>query len=165
MAALFLAVVVPAGSIAAAGHFDGLYGQDPYAYLDYATGPLSDSLRQLRPPPFYWPPGYPLLLTGASLVLRSGALAGQIISLVGGGLVAIFTALLGAEVWRTYQTAASSATRSREVSVVAILAGLLAALNGQLWQSSVVVMADTTGLAMATAGTWLLVRYARQKQL
>jgi hypothetical protein len=163
--ALFLAVVVPAGSIAVAGHFDGLYGQDPYAYLDYATGPLADSLRHLRPPPpFYWPPGYPLLLALATLVIGSGALAGQVVSLVAGGLVAVFTALLGAEVWRANQTPGSDATTSREVTAVTFLAGLLTGLAGQLWQSSVVVMADTTGLAMASAGAWALVRYSRQKQ-
>src|SRR5215211_2689480 len=31
-ALLFLAVVVPAGMMAAVGRFDGLYGQDPFAY-------------------------------------------------------------------------------------------------------------------------------------
>ena len=44
---------------------------------------------------------------------------------------------------------------------VPLLAGLLAALVGQLWQSSVVVMADTTGLASATIGMWALARYGR----
>ena len=43
--------------------FDGLYGQDPFAYYDYATGPLRSALLALQlPPPFTWPPGYPLSL-------------------------------------------------------------------------------------------------------
>jgi hypothetical protein len=42
-----------------------------------------------------------------------------------------------------------------------MLAGLLVALCGQLWQSSIVVMADTTGLALATFSAWALVRYAK----
>jgi 4-amino-4-deoxy-L-arabinose transferase-like glycosyltransferase len=43
---------------------------------------------------------------------------------------------------------------------LALLAGLLSALCGQLWQSGIVVMADTTGLALATFSAWALVRYA-----
>ena len=40
--------------------FDGLYGQDAFAYYDYATGPLRAALLSLKlPPPFTWPPGSP----------------------------------------------------------------------------------------------------------
>ncbi|HET8628142.1 MAG TPA: hypothetical protein VFL91_12015, partial [Thermomicrobiales bacterium] len=35
-------------------------------------------------------------------------------------------------------------------------------LCGQVWQSSVVVMADTAGLAAATGGAWALARYGRR---
>jgi hypothetical protein len=45
------------------------------------------------------------------------------------------------------------------------VAGLLVALGGQLWQSSMVVMADTTGLAMATLAAWAVVRYSRGQAL
>jgi hypothetical protein len=262
LALLFLSVVVPAGGIAAAGHFDGLYGQDPYAYLDYATGPLAETLRHLQPPPpFYWPPGYPLLVTLASAIVGSGALAGQIVSLVAGGAVAVFTALLAGDVWHAgtegpfersstdsfsrwervrvrafpphwlrqrYRilpmTKSEAARLSREspgsadpwparvgprarpeanapgaglrpdgfadriespalpggkspadnlevdlpriddAIVVSLVAGLVTALNGQLWQSSIVIMSDTTGLALATIGVWSLVRYRRRNR-
>src|SRR5215831_18934092 len=43
---------------------------------------------------------------------------------------------------------------------MALLAGALVAVSGQLWQSSIVVMADTTGLALATFSAWALVRFA-----
>jgi 4-amino-4-deoxy-L-arabinose transferase-like glycosyltransferase len=49
--------------------------------------------------------------------------------------------------------------------VMAVLAGALVALCGQLWQSSIVVMADTTGLALATLSAWALVRYNRTGRL
>jgi 4-amino-4-deoxy-L-arabinose transferase-like glycosyltransferase len=42
-----------------------------------------------------------------------------------------------------------------------MLAGLIVAVTGQLLQSSLVVMADTLGLAAATAGAWALARYRR----
>ncbi|HEX5416395.1 MAG TPA: hypothetical protein VFZ25_12070, partial [Chloroflexota bacterium] len=167
LAALFLAVVLPAGGIARAGHFDGLYGQDPYAYLDYATGPLVDSLRHFTPPPpFYWPPGYPLLLALTSFAIGNGPLAGQIVSLLAGGLVPVFTALLAGEVWSEGFLKHPDASAARlEAPAVSLMAGLVAAFAGQLWQSSVVVMADTTGLALATLGVWALVRYRRRARL
>jgi hypothetical protein len=166
-ALLFLAVVVPAGAIAFAGRFDGLYGQDPYAYLDYATGPLAAALRQFRPPPpFYWPPGYPLLIAIAGLVAGAGPFAGQVVSLIAGGLVPVFTALLAGEVWSANRPEQldRDGLSSRNATTTAFVAGLVTALSGQLWQSSVVVMADTTGLAMAGLGTWALVRYGRVGQ-
>lgn len=155
--------------------FDGLYGQDPYAYYDYATGLLRQALLQFQPPPpFTWPPGYPLLVALASLWLGTTPLAGQITSLLAAALVPVFTALLASEVWsrsldRVLESpeAGSWGHRSGDhlsritFHAVPLLAGLLAALTGQLWQSSVVVMADTTGLAAATLGMWALARYGR----
>jgi len=130
--------------------FDGLYGQDPYAYYSYAVGPLRDSLIAGNPlPPFYWPPGYPILVALLSFVVGTAPLAGQLVSVAGGALVAIFTLLLAREVWVT----------DGDRSPVPWLAGLIAGFAGQLWQSSVVVMADTTGLAAVTLALWALVRY------
>ncbi|MBV9547746.1 MAG: glycosyltransferase family 39 protein, partial [Chloroflexi bacterium] len=140
-------VVVGAGVFAGVRRFDGLYGQDAFAYFDYATGPLRHALLTLEPwPPFFWPPGYPLLVSLASMLLGQTPLAGQLVSLLMGGVAAAFTYLL-----------------ARELDLEgAAFAGLLVALCGQVWQSSVVVMSDTTGLATATVGIWALARYARR---
>ncbi|MDW8269464.1 MAG: hypothetical protein RMN24_09890, partial [Anaerolineae bacterium] len=148
---LALPVLVPAGLAWRAG-FDGLYGQDAYAYFDYAVGPLTTALRAGQlPPPFFWPPGYPLLV--ALLAMATGPLpqVGQLISLLAGMLTVMATVWLAAAVWPW------SSTRT----VGAVLAGLLTACVGQLWQSSVVVMADTTGLAAATVGMAAWCRYGR----
>ena len=132
--------------------FDGLYGQDSYGYFNYATGPLLDNLLALRsPPPFHWPPGYPLLVAWVALVIGRIPLAGQLVSILAGTLVPVFTGLLAQELW--------SDPRTRRV--VPLLAATLTALVGQLWQSSVVVMADTTALAAVTLGMWSLARYGR----
>lgn len=132
------------------GGFDGLYGQDAYAYLAYSVGPLRESLLRLQPPPpFYWPPGYPLAVAFVSLVLGPIARAGQLVSLAAGLAAAALTALLAREVWP-------------ERPRVAALAGLLVALSPQLWQSSIAAMSDTTALAAATLGAWALVRYDRR---
>lgn len=76
-------------------------------------------------------------------------------SLAAGALVPVFTALLAQELWPAARRAARFAV------TVPVVAGLLVAFTGQLWQSSVVVMADTLGLCAATAGVWALARYGR----
>jgi hypothetical protein len=133
--------------------FDGLYGQDAYAYFDYATMSVRDSILHLRPlEAFFWPPGYPLLVALVSLATGPQPVAGQVVSVVMGALVPVFTALLARELWP-------------DDVATPVLAGVLVALSGQLWQSSVVVMADTTGLALATLAALALLRYARSGRL
>jgi 4-amino-4-deoxy-L-arabinose transferase-like glycosyltransferase len=116
------------------------------------------------PPPFFWPPGYPLLVALLSFVLGRVPLAGQLVGLAAGAVVPVFTALLAKELWPAAERETSGArfgTGARFAAVVPLVAGLLVAFTGQLWQSSVVVMADTVGLAAATAGVWALARYGR----
>ncbi len=147
-----LLVLLPVAVLCLAGGFDGLYGQDPYFYFDYAVGPLRASLLALRPlPPFFWPPGYPLLVGLASLVTGPTPLSGQAVSLLLGAAAVVFTHLLAEEVW----------PRTR---LVPLAAALLVACHPQVWQSSAVVMADTTGLAAAALGAWALARYGRVRR-
>lgn len=153
------ASLLPAVPVAAVGvlvialtGFDGLYGQDAYAYYEYATGPLLDSMRGLDPPPpFFWPPGYPLLVAVGTWLLTPTPLVGQAVSLLAAATVPVLTVLLAREVWH----------RNPGAWPVALTAGVLMGVLGQLWQSGVVVMADTTGLAAAAAGAWAATRYAR----
>ena len=66
---LLLGLPILLVGVAVLPRFDGLYGQDPFAYYDYATGPLRSALLALQlPPPFTWPPGYPLLVALASFL-------------------------------------------------------------------------------------------------
>lgn len=145
-----LALAGVAGALAASRGFDGLYGQDAYAYFDYSTTSVRQSLQHLQPlPAFFWPPGYPVLVALASFVVGPTPLAGQLVSLLMGALVPLFTVLLARELWP-------------EDELTAVLAGAVAAVAGQLWQSSIVVMSDTAGLALATFSAWALVRYVRR---
>ncbi len=152
-------LVAAAGLVALAlTRFDGLYGQDSFAYFDYATGPLRQGLLHLQPPPpFFWPPGYPLLVALMSVVVGIIPLAGQIVSITAGAAVPAFTLLLAAEMGRAGNTKATN----QHWYFVPLVAGLIVAATGQLLQSSLVVMADTLGLATATAGAWAFVRYRR----
>jgi 4-amino-4-deoxy-L-arabinose transferase-like glycosyltransferase len=156
-------VVLLAGcalAVLALTRFDGLYGQDSFAYFHYATGPLRQSLARWQlPPPFFWPPGYPLMVAAMSAVVGVAPIAGQIVSVAAGAAVPAFTILLARELG-TDERAGLPVARDRWLPV-SLLAGLIAAVTGQLLQSSLVVMADTLGLAAATAGTWAMARYRR----
>ena len=152
-----LALVTLVAAMGVAGRFDGLYGQDPYAYYNYAVGPLRDSLRTLQPPPpFFWPPGYPILVALTSFVVGTTPVAGVGVSLLMGVVAVACTALLAEEVWSTAQPGGRGPSR-----LVPVAAGLMMACHPQLWQSSAVVMADTTGVGAAALGAWALARYAR----
>ena len=138
--------------------FDGLYGQDSFAYFHYATGPLRQGLLHRQPPPpFFWPPGYPLLVAAMSVLVGIIPLAGQIVSVAAGAAVPAFTVLLAAEMGKSDHPMATNP----RWQLVPLVAGLIVAVTGQLLQSSLVVMADTLGLALATAGAWAFVRYRR----
>jgi hypothetical protein len=134
--------------------FDGLYGQDAYAYYAYART-LYAALAALQAPPlFWWPLGYPGLLAAAFALDGVNIAAAQAVTLLAGALVApcayALTRALAAPPWR---------------EIAGWTAGLLCALGGQLLQSSVVIMADAPALLWATLAAWLLVRYARQRNL
>jgi hypothetical protein len=184
-----LVLAAPA-AVAALGGFDGLYGQDSFAYHNYAAGPLREYLREpwnRGLPPFYWPPGYPLLVALLVSVLGNVTLAGQALSLFMAGMAAVCTGLLARELQHQVDgatpernnprverprsilriEASGESVQSLQPSArlphfVPLAAGLLVACTGQLWQSAVVVMADTTGLAAAVLGAWALARYARR---
>ena len=107
------------------------------------------------PPPFWWPPGYPFLVALASFAVGRVALAGQLVSLAAAASVPVSTALLARELWP------AARGEVRRLPTVPLVAGLLVAFTGQLWQSGVVVMADTVALAAASAGVAALARYGR----
>lgn len=155
--------------------FDGLYGQDAYAYYGYASGPLRQNLLAFDAlPPFYWPPGYPLLMALVSFITGVTPLAGQIVSLLSGAMVVAFTGLLAIELWApqifatNYTNYTNQPRKIRKICEISgrnkqrsVVAALIVALTPQLWQSSAVVMPDTTALASATLGVWALARYGR----
>jgi len=94
-----IALGVGAALIAWRHRFDGLYGQDPFAYYAYAVGPLRESLAHGRPlPPLYWPPGYPLLIIVVASLIGTTPFAGQVVSLLAGAAVPTLTAWLAWEV-------------------------------------------------------------------
>ncbi len=122
--------------------FDGLYGQDAYAYFAQAQA-MQEWLATGAPlPAFFWPLGYPLLLAGKFAVLGATAATGQAVSLLMGAALAPLACAL-----------ARAAGVNRPG---AALAGLLLAANGQAIQSSLVLMADVPALVWASLSAGLL---------
>ena len=136
------------GLIIATG-FNGLIGQDAYAYFGYVLDSLVvDGALVFPPPPFPFPPGYPYLVAAGSLVLGSGPWVGQLLSFAAALLAAILTAGLAHRVWPGRPWLAATA-------------GSLVVLNGHLGRASISVMSDACGLAAATASVLLVMEYRR----
>jgi 4-amino-4-deoxy-L-arabinose transferase-like glycosyltransferase len=129
---------------------DGLYGQDGFAYYDFAQDILYFMETFNPPPPFFWSVGYPMQLTiGFSMfgVSESVALGVSI------GMGALIPVLV-------YGLAIQFKLRSP----YAFLAGLLMAFSGQALQSSLVIMSDVPALFWATLSMLALLRYTESSK-
>jgi 4-amino-4-deoxy-L-arabinose transferase-like glycosyltransferase len=127
--------------------FDGLYGQDAYAYYDFSRQ-LQGSLTQGSAlEPFFWPLGYPVLLVVAFSLFGAQATMGQTLNI-----------LLGAALAPAVYVPARQMGSGRAGSLVA---GILMAVCGQALQSSLVVMADIPALAWAVFSAIALWAYLR----
>jgi len=151
VAGLFTLALLVRLAVVVIGQFDGLYGQDAYAYLQQSVA-IAERLPQGEPPPadFFWPNGYPLMAAALIGVLGSPVLAGQGVSLLCGALLAPLVYLLARDLFPHNGQGAGA------------LAGVIVALAGQPVLSSVVVMADMAALFWATLAAWLAVRAALQ---
>jgi len=128
--------------------FDGLYGQDAYAYYDYA-GRLYTAIAGGQPPePFFWPLGYPALLTSGFRVLGESVCTAQAMNIALGSLIGPLICL--------------SARLMGGRLIGALIAGLIGSLCGQALQSSIVIMSDIPALWWATASLALLLVYFRR---
>lgn len=135
--------------------FNGLYGQDAYAYYDYALA-LRAALLTAQPiPNFWWPPAYPAFLVLVSTFMGATPFAGQFVSLMAGSLLVMCTYLTAREAARLVGVPSSRA------NPIGWIAALWLAFSTELAQTSIVVMADALGLAFAVCSAWLLLRYAR----
>jgi 4-amino-4-deoxy-L-arabinose transferase-like glycosyltransferase len=131
--------------------FDGLYGQDAFAYFRYARALWPWLLHDAPLPIYYWPSGYPILVALVLPFSGWSSTAGQIVSMAAGASAAALTFLLCRELL-------SDAPGGR---AAALAAGLIVALSGAVLRASLVVMADATALACCAAALWTLARYMR----
>ncbi len=130
--------------------FDGLYGQDAYAYYNCAVSLRQTLLEGTPLPPFFWPLGYPALLAGAFTLFGTSPFTAQALSLLLGSLLAPLVYLL------TRQVGAQRAG--------AFAAALIMAFCGQALQSSIVVMADIPALFWAVISAICLLHSLRTER-
>jgi hypothetical protein len=142
-----LALLIRLGVILFA-RFDGLYGQDAFAYLDYTHQIIAHNLTG----PIYWPLGYPLVAALFALLLRDPVIGGQAASVVLGSAIVP----LGYGMIR--ELLPDNDTKRHQPG---LFAGLILLFCGQLLQSSIVLMSDAAALFWAMLSAYLLLRYAR----
>ncbi|MDZ4764765.1 MAG: glycosyltransferase family 39 protein, partial [Chloroflexota bacterium] len=131
--------------------FDGLYGQDSYAYYDFALDlPRAASEGRIASPA-YWTLGYPALLTAVFAVFGESAAVGQAVNIVMG-------AALSPLVYGLVRLAGGA-------RIGAFAAALIMALCGQAIQSSIVLMTDIPALFWATASAAALLAYLRRRHV
>lgn len=134
--------------------FDGLYGQDAYAYWQQAVA-ITQTLPYGQPPPtdFFWPNGYPLLIAIWMFILGQTAWAGQLPALLCGAALSPLVFFLSCDLF--LENNSQLVIRS---SRAGLMAGLIVAVAGQAILSSIVIMADMPALFWATLAAWLVVR-------
>ncbi len=128
--------------------FDGLYGQDPFAYLDYTAALRAALAHGQVPPAFFWPIGYPVLGVALSTLLPL-SVATQAVNVASGVLVAVLVCLMVREILgaRPYATLAG------------LGAGMIVAGAGQLLISSLCTMSDAVSVFWATLSAFALLRF------
>jgi len=132
------------------GAFDGLYGQDAYAYYGFALDLRQALSHGQMPPPFFWSLGYPALLAAGTALFGSSALVGQTINVVMGAGCAALT-------FNVAQQIGCGRLSS-------VCAGMVVAFSGQALQSSIVLMSDIPALFWALLSASALLEFMRIKR-
>ncbi|MCO6450274.1 MAG: glycosyltransferase family 39 protein [Caldilineales bacterium] len=131
--------------------FDGLYGQDAFAYYEQAAGILHSLTHgQSLPTDFFWPSGYPLQAAALMILTGQQPVAAQLVSALSGAALAPLIFLFCRALFPDRGT------------VAGWVAGITMAVAGQPLLSSVVIMADISGIFWLLLSAWLLVVAARK---
>lgn len=126
-------------------NFDGLYGQDAFAYYDFAGDLLHFVRTRQPPPPFFWTVGYPLQLAVGMRVLGSSEYVALSISMILGAILPVLVYIIGLQI--------------KLRPPYAFFAGLLMAFSGQALQSSLVIMSDVPALFWGLISLSALLQY------
>lgn len=153
LALLFLLVLAYYWAVVAYTGFNGLYGQDPYGYYDYARALIDGTPLALLPQASYWPAGYPLIIAAGFGLFGEQPLAAQLPSALAGAATVALIAVLVRDLALLEHCAPEQA------QIAGLAAGAVALSGGQLAQWSVTAMADTPALLLATLAAWALVRW------
>ncbi len=135
---LRLALVIPT-------LFDGLYGQDAYAYYDYTQNLKSSLQTATAPKPFFWPLGYPVLLAVTFSFAGTSPSVAQAVSLLMGAALSPLVYLISRKI---------GVGRLGSIASAAIIT-----VCGQALQSSIVIMSDIPALFWAALSALFLIYY------
>ena len=152
---LFLIALFPRFYLDKIFIFDGLYGQDAFAYYEYGRD-VRHAIHDLRlPGPMFWPLGFPTLLAGVFSIFGQSPTVAYHTVLIMGALISPLTYLFAFDGLRLAGWSRSDSQR------VGLIAAILTCFSGQLLQSSLVIMADIPSLFWVILSAWTLTRYAR----
>lgn len=143
---------------ARSAQFDGLYGQDPYAYYDYGQQIQNLLVHGQGLGHFYYPVGYPALVGLSFFVTGMQPLGPQLVSILFGAGLTVFAALFTAEIARALGYTA------RLALIGGFVTWLVLTVSGQVIQSSIVIMSDMPALLWGMLSAWALTVYGRTRQ-
>jgi hypothetical protein len=126
--------------------FDGLYGQDPYAYLNFSRS-LSLFISGIELPPFFWPWGYPIVLAISESLGANPVTINILFGTLIPGLIFILGKQLDLSFWG------------------ALTAALVTLTSGQLTLSSLVLMSDIAALFWILLSCIFLLKYLKTKHI
>jgi hypothetical protein len=130
--------------------FDGLYGQDPYAYYDYSRQIARLFTAGVPLGRFYYPIGFPLLgASGFPLLIVA----------ICGAATCILSGLIAWEAVRRLHYPARAGV------IAGVVAWLVMTISPQNVQSGSVIMSDIPALWWALLAVWATLRYERGQRI
>ncbi len=135
--------------------FDGLYGQDAFAYFRFARA-IGPHLWHGTPlPALFWPRGYPAAVAALLPLAGGGPFAGQLVSALATAWAAAATFLLVRELDRSGGLPDNPTAR--------VAAGMCVAASGIVLRTGQVVMADGLAIGLAATVLWCFARFLRER--
>ncbi len=144
--------------------FDGLFGQDAFAYFRFARAIWPHLLHGAPLPDLFWPRGYPIAVAALLPLVGGGPVAGQLVSTLALAWTAAATLLLTAELDRRRRGGAPADGGAPPDGVAPAVAGLVVAGSGIVLRSSQVVMADGLAIACVATALWCFARHLRERR-
>jgi hypothetical protein len=136
--------------------FDGLYGQDAFAYFRFAQAIWPHLTRGAQLPVLFWPRGYPAAVAALLPMARGGPFAGQLVSALSTAWAAAATFLLVREL-----DIRRGAGRDPTGPFVG---GICVAASGIVLRTGQVVMADGLGIGLAATALWCFAHFLRARR-
>ena len=139
--------------------FDGLYGQDAFAYFRFARALAPHLLHGAPLPDLFWPRGYPAAVAALLPLTGGGPFAGQLVSALATAWAAAATFLLLREL-DDRRGAPNDPWRRRRPSSP----GSASATSGIVLRTGQVVMADGLAIGLAATVLWCFARFLRDRR-